>query len=65
MRVAGDNRASRVILFVHFRQTAKPSGFRITLYKIAFSLFVNNFVAVHAFGAFKYAFLSVSSNVVV
>ena len=60
VRVARDNRASRVTLFVH-----KPSGFRVSLHKIAFSFFVNNFVTVHAFGTFKYAFLYVSSNVVV
>ena len=65
-RVARDNRASRVTLFVHFRQNVKPSGFRrASLYQMAFSFFVNNSVTVHAFGVFKYAFLDVSSYVVV
>ena len=64
MRVARDNRASRVTLLVYFRQNVKPSGFRVSLYKIAFGFFVNNFVTVHAFGVFKYAFLYVKmSNV--
>ena len=65
MRVARDNRSSRVTLFVHFRQNVKPSGFRVSLYKKAFSFFVNNVVTVHAFGEYKYVILYVSSNVFV
>ena len=65
MRVARHIRASRVTLFVYFRQTKKLSGFRVSLYKIAFSFLVNNRVTVHAFGVFKHAFLRVSINVVV
>ena len=56
MRVAGDNRAPRVSLFVYFRQNVKSSGFRVSLCKIAFSFFVNNFVTVHAFGVFSMRF---------
>ena len=65
MRVARGNGAFRVTLFVHFGQNVKPSGFRVSLCKIAFSFFVNNFVMVHALGVFKFAFLYVSSSVVV
>ena len=42
VRVATDNRASRDTLFVHFRQNEKPSGCRVSLYKIASSFFIVN-----------------------